>query len=170
MRHNPLTIRPSDRRRPKHGVSRQSQGRHRPRTENGVAPPDDDLPGRRNRYRPVRQLRLHDSSGRTFGRDPRLRGRFLARLLCNGLAGRAVRGHAVRRQLPHVCEAVHRTRHRIHHRHPVLAELGGGARLGVHGGRAVDATMVSSFAVLGVVGRVHCGGVRAQHHVRAAIW
>ena len=41
---------------------------------------------------------------------------------------------------------------------------------GVHGGRAVDATMVSSFAVLGVVGRVHCGGVRAQHHVRAAIW
>lgn len=51
--------------------------------------------------------------------------------------------------------------HRVHHCCPVLAELGGGARLGVHGGRAADATMVSSFAVLGVVGRVHCGGVRA---------
>ena len=40
---------------------------------------------------------------------------------------------------------------------------GGGARIGVHGGRAADAAMVSSFAVLGVVGRVHCGGVRAWY-------
>ena len=37
------------------------------------------------------------------------------------------------------------------------------------GRRAVDAAMVPAFAVLGVVGRVHCGGVRAQHHVRAAV-
>lgn len=62
-----------------------------------------------------------------------------------------------------VCEAVHRPRHRVHHCYPVLAELGGGARIGVHGGRAADAAMVSSFAVLGVVGRVHCGGVRAWY-------
>ena len=95
--------------------------------------------------------------------DPRLRGRLPARLLCDGLAGRTVRGHAVCRQLPHVCEAVHRPRHRVHHCYPVLAELGGGARIGVHGGRAADAAMVSSFAVLGVVGRVHCGGVRAWY-------
>ena len=49
------------------------------------------------------------------------------------------------------------------HCYPVLAELGGGARIGVHGGLAADAAMVSSFAVLGVVGRVHCGGVRAWY-------
>lgn len=54
-------------------------------------------------------------------------------------------------------------RHRVHHRHPVLAELGGGARLRIHGRRAVDAAMVPAFAVLGVVGRVHCGGVRAWY-------
>lgn len=54
-------------------------------------------------------------------------------------------------------------RHRVHHCYPVLAELGGGARIGVHGGRAADAAMVPAFAVLGVVGRVHCGGVRAWY-------
>lgn len=40
-------------------------------------------------------FRLYDSSGGAVGRDPRLRGRLPARLLCDGLAGRAVRGHAV---------------------------------------------------------------------------
>ena len=157
MRHNCSP----DQRRPEHGGSRHTQGRYRPGTEDGVAPPDDDLPGRCDWHRSVRQLRLYDSSGGAVGRDPRLRGRLPARLLCDGLAGRTVRGHAVCRQLPHVCEAVHRPRHRVHHCYPVLAELGGGARIGVHGGRAADAAMVSSFAVLGVVGRVHCGGVRA---------
>ena len=37
----------------------------------------------------------------------------------------------------------HRPRHRVHHRRAVLAELGGGARFGIHGSRSADATLVS---------------------------
>ena len=59
---------------------------------------------------------------------------------------RAVCGHAVRRQLPPVCEAFHRPRHRVHHRRAVLAELGGGARLRIHRRGPADATLVPAFA------------------------
>ena len=70
------------------------------------------------------------------------------------------------RQLPHVCEAVHRPR--LHHRHPVLAELGGGASpRSSYGRRAVDAAMVPAFAVPGVVGPLWwC----SRSTVRAAVW
>ena len=52
-------------------------------------------------------------------------------------------GPAVCGQLSPVCEAFHRPRHRVHHRRAVLAELGGGARFGIHGSRSADATLVS---------------------------
>ena len=62
---------------------------------------------------------------------------------CDAQPWRTVGGHAVCGQLSPVCEAFHRPRHRVHHRRAVLAELGGGARFGIHGSRSADATLVS---------------------------
>ena len=160
MRHNCSP----DQRRPEHG------GSWTPKDDTGLerkmesARPDDDLPGG------VIGTGLFVNSGYTIhqagplGAYSAVRGRLPARRPCDGLAGRTVRGHAV-------CRAASRM-YAKRFIGPgtaftiailVLAELGGGARIGVHGGRAADAAMVSSFAVLGVVGRVHCGGVRAWY-------
>ena len=155
----------------KHGaIARKARRRTgRPGTQDGNAPPDHDLARRRDRHRPVFKLRLHHPSGGPARRDHRVRHRFAARLLHHAEPRRAVCGHAVRRQLPPVCEAFHRPRHRVHHRRALLAELGGGARLRIHRRGPADATLVPAFARMGLVGRVHRGRVPAQHPVGAPV-
>lgn len=78
-----------------------------------------------------------------LGRDHRVWHRIHACVFCDAQPWRTVGGHAVCGQLSPVCEAFHRPRHRVHHRRAVLAELGGGARFGIHGSRSADATLVS---------------------------